>query len=119
MGYLYYGHYAKLYEIGRAELMRNLGFTYRQLEDSHDIMMPVVKLECRYKAPAFYDDLITIESTLRDRPTKLITFHHEVLNEKKEVLNTGIVKLFFVDRKTGNRISCPDVLTKIYLPYFE
>lgn len=119
MGYLYYGHYAKLYEIGRGEMMREKGFTYRTLEDGHKIMMPVVKLECRYKQPAYYDDLITIHSAIREMPTKLITFHHEIRNEEDILLNTGIVKLFFIDMATGNRISCPEILQKIYKPYFE
>ena len=119
MGYLYYGHYATLYEIGRGEMMRDLGFTYRTLEDDHKIMMPVVKLECRYKSPAYYDDLVTIHSSIKEMPTKMITFHHEVTNEDGSLLNTGIVKLFFVDMKTGNRISCPEILNSIYLPYFD
>ena len=56
MGYLYYGHYAKLYEIGRSEMIRDLGITYKHLEDELNIMMPVLQLSCRYRLPAKYDD---------------------------------------------------------------
>lgn len=54
MGYLYYGNYALYYEVGRAEAIRELGFTYRQLEEM-GIMMPVAELNVQYFRPALYD----------------------------------------------------------------
>ena len=80
MGYLYYGHYAKLYEIGRAELIRDLGLSYRYLEDEIGVKMPVLELKSRYLRPALYDDMLTIETSIVDRPTKMITFHHKIYN---------------------------------------
>jgi len=65
MGFLYYGNYALYYEVGRAEAIRSLGFTYRQLEDM-GVMMPVVELNSQYFRPALYDDLITVETTLKN-----------------------------------------------------
>ena len=81
-------------------------------------MMPVVSLECRYRLPAYYDDLLTIETTLQEIPTKMITFHHRILRGD-EVLNQGMVKLFFVDTESQLRVSCPDYLTQRFKTYFD
>ena len=111
MGYLYYGHYAMLYEIGRAEMIRDLGLSYHQMEEELHIMMPVLSLQCRYRLPAKYDDLLTIRTQLIDKPTKMITFHHEIYNQQHDLLNTGEVKLFFVDMNTNRRVSVPSYLS--------
>ncbi len=118
MGYLYYGHYAKLYEIGRAEMLRDHGITYRHLEDVVGVMMPVLHLSCRYRRPALYDDLLTIETSLLERPTKMINLHHKIFNQENELLNKGEVKLFFVDMKTQKRVSCPEYFSEKFDPFF-
>ena len=118
MGFLYYGHYAQLYEIGRAELIRSLGLTYKQMEDDHGIMMPVLELNCRYRYPARYDDLLSIHTILKEMPTKMIHFYHEIYNEQEQLLNSGSVKLFFINMKTNKRSSCPDFLADKIAEYF-
>lgn len=118
MGYLYYGHYAKYYEIGRVELIRSLGFRYRDFEDVLGVKLPVVSLEARYLRPAYYDELITIESIVTSMPTKLISFDFKLINESEEVINTAVVKLFFVDTNTEKRVSCPTVFTEQLSQYF-
>jgi len=118
MGYLYYGLYARLYEMGRAELVRDLGITYRALESDHHISMPVLHLACRYLIPATYDELLTIESRIEEMPTKMIVFHHSIFNEAEKVINKGVVKLFFIDQKSGKRISAPTILTDKLQSYF-
>ncbi len=118
MGFVYYGHYAQLYEIGRAELIRSLGLPYKTLEDKYSIMMPVLQLECRYRLPAKYDDLLSIRTILKEMPTKMIHFYHEIYNEKDQLLNTGSVKLFFVNMQTNKRVSCPAILAERIESYF-
>ena len=118
MGYLYYGRYATLYEIGRSELIRKVGVTYQESEDVHGIIMPVMAMECRYRLPAKYDDLLQIHTYLIEMPTKLIHFTHEIYNEQNELLNKGSVKLFFVEQKTNKRVSCPDFLAEKFAPHF-
>ena len=60
MGYLYYGNYAQYYEVGRAEAIRTLGLSYKEMEETVGIMMPVMSLQMRYVRPAYYDDLLTV-----------------------------------------------------------
>ncbi len=119
MGYAYYGNYPKYYEIGRVELIRSLGFSYKSLETELGIMLPVVSLEARYIRPAFYDDELIIETQLKEMPSKMITFHHLIYNESQELINKGIVKLFFIDMKSNVRVSAPQILLDNLKPYFE
>jgi len=119
MGFLYYGHYAMYYEIGRAEALRSLGYTYRALENS-GIMMPVIEFKTKYIRPARYDDLITIVTTLKELPHEnRIVFYTELYNESKELLNFGETKLAFIN--SGNRKTCeiPDFLLDLFKPYFN
>ncbi len=118
MGYLYYGHYAKYYEIGRVEAIRSLGTSYASMEDDMGIMLPVLSLESRYIKPAFYDEEIEIQSILNEMPDKMITFHHKLLNSNQEIINKATVKLFFVDMQSGKRVSAPNILTDQLKKYF-
>lgn len=119
MDIVYYGNYAQYFEVGRAECIRDLGFTYKKMEEM-GVRMPVVKLECNFLRPAHYDDLITIKTVLKEMPLKHeIEFNHEVFNEKRKLLTTGKVTLFFIDIKTGKRTVMPaEFKAKLY-PFFE
>ena len=119
MGYLYYGRYALLYEIGRAEMLRDLGLTYADMEDEEGVMMPVMSLNQRFVRPAHYDEVLTITTTLRHLPDKTITFHLEIHNERGKLVNGGSVKLCFVAVKTERTVTAPEYLLKVLRPYFE
>jgi len=119
MGYLYYGNYALYYEVGRAEAIRQLGFTYRELEEM-GVMMPVAELQSRYFRPALYDDLITIKTTLEELPTGTkIQFHSELYNEAGVLLNKGVTTLVFYGAAEKKTVRIPDVLRDRLLPYFN
>lgn len=118
MGYLYYGNYAQYYEIGRTEMIRSLGLSYKAMEAEHSVMMPVMSLQCRYVRPARYDEEITIRTTLRHLPDRTITFHMELLNEAGKLVNGGTVKLCFVDSVSGKSISAPAYLLDKLRPHF-
>ena len=118
MGYLYYGHYALYYEVGRAEAIRQLGFTYRELEEM-GVMMPVVELNAKYFRPAMYDNLITIKTILKELPRgSKIQFHSELYNEEKQLLNVGITTLVFYDMKEKQKVNMPDALLHRLQPFF-
>jgi acyl-CoA thioester hydrolase len=118
MGYVYYGRYAEFYEIGRTELIRNLGFAYRDLE-ARGVMLPVVHMSVKYIKPAGYDDLITIRTTLKKLPTARITFYYEIFNEAGELLNEAECHLVFTDMNTRRPSRPPGDLMKALEPYFE
>ena len=62
MNVVYYANYLVWFEVGRVELLRKLGFSYRQLEEEHGCILPVIEATCRYRSPARYDDQILIET---------------------------------------------------------
>lgn len=119
MGYLYYGNYPKYFEIGRVETIRSLGVDYKDFEDVHKIMLPVVQLESKYLLPAYYDDLLTIKSYIKELPSKMITFHHEILNPSGKVINKAVVKLFFIDMVLNKRTSAPKFMVEKLKSYFD
>ncbi len=119
MGYLYYGNYAQYYEIGRVEMLRSLGLTYREMEAQHHILMPVVSMQIRFVRPAYYDEMITIRTALRQLPEKHIVFHMELFNEENKLVNGGNVRLCFVDAISRKAISAPSFLIDKLSPYFE
>lgn len=118
MGYLYYGNYPLLYEIGRVEMLRSLGLSYATLELEHGIMMPVMSLSMRYVRPALYDELLTIHTTLRKLPEQYITFHVEIRNAKNKLVNGGSVKLCFVETNSKKTVAPPALLINKLSPHF-
>ena len=105
MGYLYYGNYAQYYEMGRVELIRSLGLSYKQMEEEWNIMMPVASMEVKYLRPVFYDQEITIRTIIRKLPEKFVIFECELYNEEQKLVNVAKVKLCFVDMETMK--TCP------------
>ena len=119
MGYLYYGNYAQYYEVGRVEMLRSLGLTYKAMEETYGVLMPVMSLNQRFVRPAHYDDLLTIKTSLKKMPNLFITFQVEIYNEKEELVNGGSVKLCFVDNTTNESIPAPTYLTDKLSPFFN
>jgi acyl-CoA thioester hydrolase len=119
MGYLYYGNYPLLYEIGRTESIRSLGLRYRDMEAKERVMMPVLHMEARYLAPIKYDDNLTIRTIIKELPTKMIKFDHEIYNEELEICHRAYVKLFFVNMDTNKRVTTPITLQQALKPYYE
>ena len=118
MGVVYYGNYAQYFEVARADSIRDLGYTYRDMEAS-GVIMPVVELHCKFLRPASYDELITVKSTVKELPTDhRIEFHQEVFNEKGKLLTTGKVVLYFVTAKDMQKTNMPETLRKKLEPFF-
>lgn len=119
MDIVYYGNYAQYFEVARAESIRELGFTYKKMEEM-GVRMPVVHMEVRFLRPAHYDDLITIKTVLKELPSQHeITFHHEVYNENNKLLTTGNVTLFFIDSHTNKRTNMPEKLKNTLATFFS
>jgi acyl-CoA thioester hydrolase len=117
MGYAYYGNYPLYYEVGRTEMLRSLGLSYKSMEDS-GIILPVINLQSNYLLPALYDDLITVKTFLKELPTVRIRFEYEVYNEKGEKLNFGETTLAFSDAKTRKPRRPPDYFMEKVKVYF-
>lgn len=118
MGYVYYGNYATYYEVARVESLRQLGLTYKELEDI-GVMLPVLENFTRFLAPAFYDEELLIVTTVRDKPGVRIKFEYEIYNSGGKVINRGETLLAFVDKKTGKPRRPPQEFETVMAPYFS
>ncbi len=79
MGVVYHSNYFIWFEVGRVELLRQLGFTYKQMESEDQCFIAVVDARCRFKAPARYDEEIAIRTYLKNARESLIHFGYEAV----------------------------------------
>lgn len=115
MGVVYHGNYAHYLEIGRLEWLSALGVSYKEME-ANDVMLPVVLLNVNYKKPAYYDDVLTVSTTLVKLPTASIEFDYKIHNSSGELLTTATTKLVFVNKKTNFPMRCPHyILDKLQI----
>lgn len=117
MGYVYYGNYAMYYEVGRVESLRQLGLTYKELEDM-GVMMPVLENKSKYHQAALYDDHLKIVTAIREKPSVRIRFDYAIYNEDGKLIHEGETLLAFVDKKTGRPCRPPQVFQDVLKPYF-
>ena len=111
MGVVYHGNYAQYFEMGRVEWLRNLGVSYKWMEEN-GVMLPVVTLNMNYKKPARYDDLLTVRTIFKNQSSVKIEFDYEIYNEANELLTTGYSMLVFVDMKTGKPTMAPKYVSE-------
>jgi len=113
MGVVYHGNYAQYLEMGRVEWLRNLGVSYKALEEK-GIMLPVIELNLKFKKPALYDDVLTVNTQLIKIPTVRIAFNYEIRNQKEQLLVTAHTVLAFMDMNKKRPVGCPaDILEKL------
>lgn len=117
MGYVYYGNYAQYFEMGRVEWLRNLGISYKRMEEL-GIMLPVLNLNVDFIKPAKYDDLLTLKTTLIKKPSARIEFDFKLYNEKDELLTQGFTSLVFIDMKKNKPTRAPEYILEKVTPLF-
>jgi len=118
MGVVYYGNYGRLFEMGRTEMIRELGLPYIELEKK-GIVMPVFSVESKYRNVLKYDELITIETTVNEVPLVRMEFFHKIYNEDGKLAHEAKVVLVFMDMKTGRPVRAPEVLTNLLENYTD
>lgn len=107
MGYVYYGRYLEFFEVARTEMIRSLGFSYKKLEDE-GVMLPVIYSQIEYKSPIFYDEEMTIEVSVYDKPlVRLVTYYKIFTDRQDDPHILGQVDLCFTDRNTRKPCKAP------------
>ncbi|QCX38227.1 acyl-CoA thioesterase [Aureibaculum algae] len=117
MKYVYYGNYAQYFEMGRVEWLRNLGLSYKKMEE-FGVMLPVINMNINYLKPAKYDDLLTLKTTLTKLPGFKIDFAYELYNEADELLTKATTTLVFIDIKRNRPTKAPEYILEKINPYF-
>jgi acyl-CoA thioester hydrolase len=109
MGVAYHANYLRWFEIGRAEMFRSLGLPYKAIEE-RGIQMPISEVHCKFLAPAQYDDLIVIETTLDPSVKGSMMLNYSIFDENgQRLLAQGYTRLAYMDRR-GQVIRPPDFL---------
>jgi acyl-CoA thioester hydrolase len=117
MGYVYYGHYAMYYEVARVESLRQLGLTYREIEEM-GVLMPVLENRSHYLKPARYDDLLRIVTTLREKPGVKIRFEYDIYNGENTLIHKGETILVFINKATNRPCRQPPAMEMVLQRFF-
>lgn len=111
MGIVYYANYLVWFELGRVELLRALGLAYSQMEKDHKLILPVVEANCRYRAPARYDDEILIETRPALVRQSVLKFAYRILRAAHD----GEPPRLLAEGETIH-VVCDENLKKTHLP---
>jgi acyl-CoA thioester hydrolase len=117
MGYLHHSVYAIYFEIARTEMLRNLATSYKQLEDS-GILLPVYSLNINYKAPALYDDELSVTSLLTMLPVVKLIIEYEVVNQEKQIICTATSTNVFISAQTRKPVRAPESFLEKFNEFF-
>jgi acyl-CoA thioester hydrolase len=116
MGYCYYGNYASFLEIGRVESLRSLGISYKSLEDN-GIMLPVSEFQIKYFSPAYYDDMLLIETKITAIEGVRIYFDYFIYNDNQKLVASAMTSLVFIDAISKKPVAPPKELLSIIQSY--
>jgi acyl-CoA thioester hydrolase len=116
MGYCYYGNYASFLEIGRVESLRSLGISYKSLEDN-GIMLPVSEFQIKYFSPAYYDDMLLIETKITAIKGVRIYFDYFIYNDNQKLIASAMTILVFIDAISKKPVPPPKELLSIIQSY--
>jgi len=108
MGFLQHANFFVYFEMGRTELLRQRGLSYRDIEDAGHLLV-IVDLSCKFKKPAYYDDLLTLRTTVA-RVTHVKIVHTYQVLRGGQLLAEGQSTLACVDRE-GRPQALPEILT--------
>jgi len=90
MGIVYHSNYLIWFEVGRVEIMRSLGFDYKQMEAEDDCYLVVAEVNCRYHHPARYDELVTVRTRILAAKNRMLKFGYELFRQAdQKLLATG------------------------------
>jgi len=100
MGVVYYANYLVWMEVGRVELCRACGFRYREMEQQDGVLLAVAEANCRYLAPARYDDEVIVRTWIESAHRRMVTFAYEIRSAADNAkLATGYTKHMFLNRE--------------------
>lgn len=113
MGFLHHSIYALYLEEARTEQMRSKGITYKEMEES-GLIMPVRTMNIEFKKAARYDDLLSIEVWIPEKPVIRCVFHYRILNQQDELLGTASMEMFYARKSDLRPVKVPQIIIDKY-----
>ena len=117
MGVVHHSKYVLYCETARSEAIRDLGITYKDVEEN-GIFMPVATMKFDFMKPALYDEMLTVKTILREIPRSRMIFENELYNSNGILLSTAEVSLAFINKETRKPCLPPQFLLQTLQPYF-
>ncbi|MBO5902040.1 MAG: acyl-CoA thioesterase [Alistipes sp.] len=112
MGIVHHSNYIKFFEAARTEWLRAAGLTYAEME-RRGVMMPIVDVQIKYRQPAYYDEMLSITTSVRELPMARMTFYYEVRGEDGRDVASGMTTLGFIDSVTRRPQRVPQWLMEV------
>lgn len=119
MRFAYNGKYFEYFEVGRTEMMRDVGLPYNVIEQN-GFFMPVIETKIHFLSPAFYDEVLVIETRVEKLPTVKVHIDHIITAKERDVvICEGYVELAFLDAKSNRPTRAPKVFIDAVKKYYE
>lgn len=118
MGIVHHSNYIRYFECGRIAMLKELGLPMEKIEEA-GIMMPVVGVECRYKVPAKFGEVLKIVTTVDELPRAKMTIRSDIYNPSGDLCCTGAVTIGFIDAQTRRAIRCPEAFLSIFREHIK
>ena len=119
MGIVHHANYVQYYELARTECFEACsGMSYAAME-AEGVMLPILEIPSKYLKPAYYNEVLTIKSIVKELPSIRLNVEYEIYNEANELINTGKTTLVFVKKETRRPCQPPENFMKNVRPFFE
>lgn len=119
MKFVYNGKFFEYFEVGRTELMREVGLTYKKIEEM-GYQMPVLEMGIKFRNAAFYDELLEIVTTLPAKPELKVHLEHKINSKDRGILIAeGFVDLMFIRAETKRACRPPEFFLNAVRKFYE
>lgn len=119
MHFIYNGKYTEYFEVGRTEMMRNIGLSYNEIE-MNGYMLPLLELSVKFKNPAYYDDLLSIRSFVTELPKFKVKISYEIFRTDKKILVAeGFTEHVFMNKENRKAVRPPDFFINAIKPFYR
>ena len=108
MGVVYYSNYLIWFEIGRSEYCRKQGFSYAEMEAQTESFLAVAEVSCRYHAPAHYDEIVNIRTSIASLKKRALRFQYQILNKQSGTLIATGSTTHVILNKNGSPKTLPE-----------
>jgi len=118
MQFVYNGKYLEYFEVGRTELLRNIGLPYLEIENA-GFQLPLIEANLKYKKPAVYDDLLDIEATVNSPNSAKVHIEYKITNhETGDIICEGFTSHMFIHSKSKKPTRPPKIYVEKLTKFF-
>jgi acyl-CoA thioester hydrolase len=119
MQFVYNGKYLEYFEVGRTEMLRENGLPYSMIE-KNGYQLPVLETHAKYVSPAYYDDLLIIESLVKEYPTLRIHIDYKIYRkENNNLVAEGFTEHVFIKKESKKAVRPPLFFVEAMKPFYQ